>query len=641
MRPEQLGDLAIPSDPRLQPGGERIAFVVTRLDLEADKYVRRVWVWDGEQARPLTTGPADTAPRWSPDGSKLAFLRKGAGDEDQPQVALLNLAGGEAEVITAFPLGVMELEWSPDGSRIAVVAAEWIPELADVEPEERKRRPRRVTRFPYRFDNLGWVGDQRTHIHLVDVATAESTQLTDGPYNESGIAWDPAGIEIAFASARHEGRGLDPGSQVWTVPVGGGKPTAQTDIGLWGGISYDASGRLHTAGIAELWGHPDVAPLYRIEEDGSLTNLTGDLDRNITPLAPTISPPSPQWLDNGDAVITVEDSGAVRLVQLTPDGSTGDLLDGRRAITGASPSSDGSRIAFVATTPVNPGELHMLDNGRERQLTSLNADFVAATDLVEPERFVISHDGVEVEGWVYLPPGEDKVPLLFNIHGGPASAYGYWFFDEFQVYAGAGYGVVATNPRGSHGYGSAHVRSIVGTWHEEDSPDMTDLLAAVDAAVAQFPRLDADKMGVMGGSYGGYATARVVARDSRFKSAVAERGLFAFASFLGTSDIGPWFSRMYLGEEGVADPQRVWESGPLAEAGKIETPMLILHSEGDFRTPIEQGEQMFASLLMNGVDTEMLRFPAPEGHEMSRSGSPQHRVERFEAILEWHDRYLR
>ena len=144
----------------------------------------------------------------------------------------------------------------------------------------------------------------------------------------------------------------------------------------------------------------------------------------------------------------------------------------------------------------------------------------------------------------------------------------------------------------------------------------------------------------MGGSYGGYATARIVARDHRFKSSVAERGLFTFASFLGTSDIGPWFSRMYLGDQGVADPKQVWESGPLAEADNIATPMLILHSEGDFRTPIEQGEQMFARLLANGVQTEMLRFPAPEGHEMSRSGSPKHRLERFEAILEWHSRYL-
>jgi dipeptidyl aminopeptidase/acylaminoacyl peptidase len=638
MRPEQLADLSIPSDPRLHPDGRRIAFVVTRLDTEEDRYIGRVWLWDGSAARPLTAGPADTAPRWSPDGSRLAFLRKGADDDSKPQLATLDMGGGEAEVLTDFAWGVLEAEWSPDGSRIAVVAGEWIEELADLEPDERKRRPRRITRFPYRFDNLGWVAERRNHIHLIDAATGGAVQLTDGDYDESDVVWHPSGNTLAFISARQPRRGLEPGSQVWTIPVAGGEPTARTGIGLWGNVSFDPTGRLYVVGLDDQWGHPDVAPLHRIEDDGRLTTLTGHIDRNILPLAPTIAPPSPQWLADGRATITIEDSGAVKLMEMGPDGQTIELASGQRAITGASPNADGSRIAFTVTHPTSPGELHLLTDGDEHQLTNLNQGFVAETTLVEPERFVVSRDGVEAEGWVYLPPGEEKVPLLLNIHGGPASAYGYWFFDEFQVYAGAGYGVVAMNPRGSHGYGSDHVRAIIGTWHEADSPDMVDLLAAVDAAVGGYPRLDPERMGAMGGSYGGYATARIVAQDHRFKSAVVERGLFSFTSFQGTSDIGPWFTRTYLGD--VDDPQRIWESGPLSVADDITTPTLILHSEGDFRTPVEQGEQLFAKLLANDVPVEMLRFPAPEGHEMSRSGSPKHRIERFEAILEWHSRYL-
>ena len=639
MRPEQLADLSIPSDPRLHPDGERIAFVVTRLDTEEDEYVRRIWLWDGSAARPLTAGSADTSPRWSPDGTRLAFLRKGAGDDAKPQLAILDMGGGEAEVVTEFALGVLEAEWSPDGSRIAVVAGQWIEELTDLEPDERKRRPRRITRFPYRFDNLGWVADRRNHIHLIDVATGDAIQLTDGDHDESGIIWHPSGSTLAFISARQPRRGLEPGSQVWTISAAGGEPTARTEVGLWGSVSFDPSGRLYVIGLADQWGHPDVAPLHRIEDDGRLTTLTDHLDRNIMPLAPTISPPSPQWLADGRATITVEDRGAVKLMEMTADGNTTELAGGNRAITGASPNADGSRIALTVTHPTNPGELCLLVEGEEHQLTNLNRGFVANAVLAEPERFVISHHGVEVEGWVYLPPGEDKVPLLLNIHGGPASAYGYWFFDEFQVYTGAGYGVVALNPRGSHGYGSDHAMAIIGTWHEDDSPDMVDLLAAVDVAIAAHPRLDPERMGVMGGSYGGYATVRVSARDDRFRSAVAERGLFSFTSFLGTSDIGPWFTRVYL-RDGAADPLRVWESGPLSVADEITTPTLILHADGDFRTPIEQGEQLFAKLLENEVPVEMLRFPAPEGHEMSRSGSPKHRVERFEAILEWHGRHL-
>ncbi len=640
MRPDQLGDFAVPSDPRLHPDGERIAFVVTKMDLEADEYRRRIWLWDGAKARPLTSGPTDTTPRWSPDGKMLAFLRKEEGDEAKPQLALLDMSGGEADLVTDFDLGVTEIEWSPEGDRIAVVAAEWIPDLADLDPDERKRRPRRVTRFPYRFDNMGWVGDRRKHIHVVDTLGGDATQITSGDCNESNVTWHPDGETLAFVSSRHEQRGLDPGSQVWTVPAAGGEMIARTELGLWGAATYDRAGNLYTAGIVDVWGHPDVAPLYRIEDDGSLVNLTGHLDRNIYPGAPTVSPLGPQWLDDGSAVITIEDSGRVTLALMDGDGATSELVGGERAITGASPNGDGSVIAFVATGPLDPGELYVFEQGQERQLTSLNEGFAAAANLIPPQRFTIDHDGVSVEGWVYLPPGEEKVPVLFNIHGGPASAYGYWFFDEFQVYAGAGYGVVATNPRGSHGYGSDHVRAIVHTWHREDSPDMVDLLATVDTAVAQFPRLDDQRLGVMGGSYGGYATVRVTSRDRRFKSAVAERGLFTFTSFAGTSDIGPWFSRMYLGD-GLDDVETVWQSGPLSAADDVTTPTLIVHSEGDFRCPIEQAEQMFVRLQLNGVDSEMLRFPAPEGHELSRSGTPKHRLERFEAILDWHDRYLK
>jgi dipeptidyl aminopeptidase/acylaminoacyl peptidase len=640
MRPEQLGDFATPSDPRMHPDGTRIAFVVTRLDLEDDKYLKRIWLWDGEEARPITTGPTDMAPRWSPDGTKLAFLRKIDDDEAKPQVALLDMGGGDAETITDHELGVTEFEWSPDGSQIAVLAAEWIPELADVEADERKRLPRRVTRFPYRFDNMGWVSDRRNHIHIIEVATKESIRLTEGDYDEGSIVWHPSGQMLAFISARHERRGLDPGAQVWTIPLAGGEPAARTDLGLWIHATYDPKGSLYATGILDVWGHPDVSPLYRIEDDGTLVNLTGHLDRNLLPLAPPVSPPGPQWLDDGSALVTVEDSGCVRLVRMSAEGKISELVGGERAVTGASPNHDGSRIAFVATSPTDPGELYLFEDGKERRLTSFNDGFADDAGLVAPQPFVIAHDGVEVDGWVYLPPGNEIVPVLFNIHGGPASAYGNWFFDEFQVYVGAGYGVVAINPRGSHGYGSKHVRSIVGTWHEEGSPDMVDLLAAVDVATSRFPRLDPDRVGIMGGSYGGYATARVIAKDNRYKSAVAERGLYSFLSFMGTSDIGPWFSRMYLGD-GLDDLETAWRASPLAEVDAITTPTLILHSEGDFRTPIEQGEQLFVKLLLNDVPTEMVRFPAPEGHELSRGGKPKHRVERFEVVLDWHDRHLK
>ncbi len=640
MQPDQLGDYQVPSDPRIHPDGLRAAFVVTRMDLQEDRYDQRIWLWDGESARPVTSGPGDTSPRWSPDGTRLAFLRKGGQKDDPAQIAVLPVGGGEAEVISDFELGVLELEWSPDGSSMAAVAREWVEPWQDVEPEERSRMPRRITRLPFRFDNIGWLDDKRTHLWLVDSDEDHGTaRLTDGDFFDSGARWHPDGESLIFVSARHEERGLDPGTQVWSIAAAGGEPLALTPIGDWSVPSFATDGIVHVFGSEEVWSHPTVHPLLR-QTNGGWEQVT-KIDRNLVSFAGPIAPEGPQWLDDGTALSTLEDAGAVRVVRIEPDGSVDEIIGGDREITGISPRPDGSAAVFVASTPTDPGDVYWWQDGEERRITSLNDEFREATELVEPERFTIEHDGVTIEGWVYLPPGDDPVPMLVNIHGGPAAQYGYGFFDEFQVYAGAGYGVVATNPRGSSGYGRDHVRAIVGQWHHDDPPDLIDELAIPDAAATAFPRLDLDRLGVMGGSYGGFATARVIAEEHRYRSAVAERGLYSFLSFAGTSDIGTVFDGFYLGP-GVEDRMAaLWAASPLRHADRITTPTLVLHSESDWRCPIEQAEQLFTVLLRNGVDTEMVRFPAGEGHELSRSGRPKHRVERFEIILDWHDRHLR
>ncbi len=641
MRPEQLGDYRTPSDARIHPDGSQVAFVVTQMDLEGDRYVRRIWLWDGDAARPLTAGPTDVAPRWSPDGTRLAFIRKVDDDKAKPQLAILPLAGGEAETITDYSLGVSQIAWSPDGFRLAIVAATWIDALADLDDEERARRPRRITTLPYRFDDQGWVGDRRQHIYLVDPsASNEAICLTPGDFNEAEIVWNTDGSEIAFSSARHESRGLDEGGQIWTVPAAGGGLTARCDVGFWGAPSYDRSGQLYAIGKEDRWAHPDVQPLNRLHADGTIEPLYPRLDRNLVTFAPPLNPGGPQWLDDGSALSTLEDSGCIRVIRLYPDGGTEDVLGGDRMITGVSPRRDGSAFAFTATDPTDPGELFWYEDGAERRLTALNDGFRQDATLAVPQRFTIEHEGVEVEGWVYLPPGEGSVPVLFNIHGGPATQYGYAFSDEFQVYTGAGYGVIGINPRGSSGYGSDYVRAVVGVWQEENPPDLRDLVAAPVAAAEVAPRLDLERMGVMGGSYGGMMTVRLVAVDHRYKSAIAERGLYSWLSFGGTSDIGPWFDRMYLEAQLPAAADLLWQASSLAYAHRMVAPTLILHSETDYRCPIEQAEQLYVLLRRVGTETELVRFPAGEGHELSRSGKPKHRKDRFEIILDWHDRFL-
>jgi len=636
MLPDDLGRFAAVSDPRLHADGTRVAFVVTRMDLDEDRYERSIWLWDGEEARPFTHGPADSSPRWSPDGTRLAFLRASGEEKDPPQVAVMPTAGGEASTITEFDLGAREAKWSPDGATLAVIGATWADEWADLDDDERAKKPRRIDAFGYRFDTLGWLHDRHTHLYLVDVDGGDPTALTRGPFHHSGIAWRPDGTAVAVLSARHPERFLDSGNRVWEIPVDGSDDSAITELGMWSHVSYDRSGTAHVVGVEDVWGYPDVSVLFKVSA-GGLAPLTAELDRSPIPPTPTVTPAGPQWRDDGSCLMALEDAGMVRLIAVSPDGSVEDVIGGHRLITGASTRPDGSAFAFTATTPTNPGELWWWEEGEERQLTALNGEFAAG--MIEPEHFVVEHDGVELDAWVLLPEGDDPVATLLNIHGGPATQYGFGFFDEFQVYAGAGYGVVACNPRGSTGKGREFVRTPVERWTEDRPPDLEDVLAVLDAALERFPRLDAERLGIMGGSYGGFLTARILAVESRFRSAVPERGLYAFTSFAGTSDIGPRFPRMYLGDIPPGEIDTLWKASPLSRAHLIMTPSLIIHSEADNRCPIEQGEQLFAVMVANGVEVEMLRFPA-SSHELSRGGKPKYRKQRFEAILDWHSRHL-
>ncbi|HEX5630212.1 MAG TPA: S9 family peptidase, partial [Acidimicrobiia bacterium] len=535
MTPDDLSGYATPSDPQLHPDGVRIAFVVSRMDLENDRYDRRIWLWDGSQVRAFTHGPADTRPRWSPDGTRLVFLRA-SGEAGKPaQVAVMGAGGGEASVISSFGLGATEAEWSPDGTRLAVVGAEWLdPDLSE---DERKRRPRRLRDAGYRFDNLGWLHDRRRNVYLLDPAGGDPVALTSGDHRDGGVKWHPTGDAVGFVAARHARRYVEPGTQAWQVAVTGGEPAALAERGSWSEMSYRGDGVVHLIGDPDPWGYPRVSGVWRLDPSGPV-RLAASLDRNFAVPAPTVAPSGPQWLTTGAFRSLLEDRGAVRVVEVTSDGSWNDTVGGQRIITGMTTRPDGAAMALTVSSPTDPGELVWWEQGSETVLTDLNGGFRSGAGLVEPEHFVVEYDGVDLDAWVLFPPGSAKVPLLLNIHGGPATQYGFGFFDEFQVYVGAGFGVLACNPRGSSGRGTEFVRTPVGRWHEERPPDLEDILAVVDAALERYPRFDPDRMGIMGGSYGGFMTGRILPVDHRWKSAVPERGVYSWTSFYGTSDIG-------------------------------------------------------------------------------------------------------
>lgn len=620
MKPNELHLLASAGDPRVSPDGTKIAYVVSRPNLEDDRYDRTIWIDD----KAFTSGPSDSNPRWSPDGKRLAFLRS---DDGKPaQVTVIPVDGGEATTLTDFEHGAEGVEWSPDGSSLVAVGVTPTEDWEELDEDERNRRPRRITQVPFRFDNQGWIHDRKRHLWLVDPDETDDPRcLTPGDFDESSPAWSPDGTTIAFITDRDPSKGLASGNDVFEVDVASGDVTRTAERGLWVLPSYRPDGVLHILGSTTV-DYPGNYYLHRREDDGSFTDLTGTTDRSSVGLS--AGPPNVVW-DSDRALVGYEDSGKFGVISVDPNGLVEHLVEGEQVVTGFAISNDG--IVYTASRWDSPGELYRGDT----QISSVQSGDGA---WVEPVHMRVPSPGGEVDAWVLLPDGDDSVPLLLNVHGGPASQYGFGLFDEFQVYVAAGYGVVACNPRGSAGRGEEWVEAVKGeAW---GTVDVEDVDAVVAAALEQFPRLDRDRMGVMGGSYGGFFTSWITAHQDRWKSAVVERALITFNSFAGTSDIGAHFPKSYLGVDYPDAWDMWWRLSPLSVAEQITTPTLVLHAEEDWRCPIEQAEQFFMALLKNGTPAEMLRFPG-EGHEMSRSGSPKHRMERFEAILDWHDRYLK
>jgi dipeptidyl aminopeptidase/acylaminoacyl peptidase len=654
VRPADLDHLAVPGDPQLHPDGVRTVYVLSEVDVEEDRYVRTIHLWDGERTRRFTHGPGDTTPRWSPDGRWLAFLRKGTDEQDRPQLHVMPADGGEAQRRTDLPLGVTDLVWAPDSHRIAVVGRSWAPEVAELDDEERARRPRRITRLPYRSDTKGWIHDVREHIWLVEATgTADPVNLTPGDVDRTAPAWHPDGEHLAFLSDPVDRPELDPHDQPFELELSGGDIRPLAAPGSWSSVDYAPDGAVYLTGLRDPFDWPGSIQLWRLDDEGEPRSVTGHLDRSVVANSPPCATVGPRFVDGG-LLTALEDRGTTRLVLVCtegwdPAGSEGpevqDVIAGRRCVTGFGATTDLSTVVFTATDVATPGELYRKHEGAERCLTDLTRGLRTRIDIRPTERFTCERDGAELDVWAVLPEGFDRaaadsVPVLLNIHGGPTAQYGDAFFDEFQVGAGAGYLVVGTNPRGSSGRGTDWARAVVGTWEAFDSVDTLDLEAVLDATLARYPQLDADRIGVMGGSYGGYATARLLTRSTRYRSAIVERGLLTWESFSGTSDIGPYFDRMFLEAslpDGVATHRA---ASPVPASSTVTTPTLVLHSEHDWRCPIEQAEQYFVALKRAGVETEFVRFP-DEGHELTRSGSPKHRVERFELVLEWHDRYLR
>ena len=545
-----------------------------------------------------------------------------------------------------------------------------VPEAAYDERDDKRRPPRRFTRLQYKLEHVGWTGDRRQHLFTVRAdGSGEPVQLTAGDYDDSFPVWSPDGATLAFVSARQPDWDTQLVTDIYLVDAGGGDEPGQAPPareprrltqggGTVGPVSWSPDGtRLATLRYpAELDDprHTQIATIAA--RSGEMRLLTTALDRNCGTYPPLREP---LW-DGDDLIFIVEDHGNTHIWRVDAGGARAPelVVGGERHVSGFDLA--GERLVYAADEIARVAELFV----GERRLTGVGDDFRRDRELVTAERFsATSADGTPVEAWAMKPAAAaegQNYPTLLTIHGGPFGQYGNQFLDELQVYCGGGYAVVFCNPRGSSGYSEAWGRAIRGPsgparrvrsgdpagdaaaaapgpgW---GTVDYEDCLAVIDEAVRRFDFVDGERLGVIGGSYGGYLTSWIVGHTDRFKAAVSERAVNQLVSIWGSSDIG-WDFKGYLGTFLFEDAGTYLAVSPATYAENIHTPLLILHSENDLRCPMEQAEQLFATLRLLKRPVELVRFPA-ESHELSRSGSPVHRVQRFEVILEWFDRYLK
>jgi dipeptidyl aminopeptidase/acylaminoacyl peptidase len=653
VQPADIGRLVTVADPKVSPDGRWVAFVVTRVDLEANRYRSAVWLAavDGSAPPyPLTAGEhGDGQPAWSPDGRRLAFTRRR--EDGGSSLCVLPMAGpGEAITVCERPEAIGVPAWSPDGMRLAFASRERTARWAEGD-DDRARPPRRIDRLLSRIDGVGWIIDRPRGVFVVpaDGSTAPR-QVAAGPYEHGDPVWSPDGRVLAVTGARCKDWDLDLIDDVHLVDVDeiDGVPRQLTDRGLSHRLPAFSPDGTRIATLAEdnrlMPSHAQVAVLD--VRTGEQRILTAELDRQCAPLP---GARAPVW-HGQHLLFSLEDSGDVQVWRVPADGSGAaePVLDGARVVTGYDVA--GGTLAFVATTPTELPELFVQDtDGAQRRLTSLGTAFHTAVTAARPEHFTVpspAGDG-DVDAWLVRPadvPDGKRLPVLLSIHGGPMTQYGNSWFDEFQLWTGAGYAVVYCNPHGSSGRTEAWVRAIRPPEAAEvpgtgwGGIDADDVLAVLDAALAIDPALDGDRVGVLGGSYGGYLTSWLVGRTDRFAAACSERACNNLESEEWSSDSAGCF-RHEFGITHLDAPQVYRRMSPMSHVREIDTPLLILHSEDDLRCHVEQADQLFVALRLLGKPVEYWRFPA-EGHDLSRSGSPRHRVQRAEIILDWFGRHL-
>ncbi|TMB48125.1 MAG: FHA domain-containing protein [Chloroflexi bacterium] len=636
---------------RLSRDGERVAYQVMWPDATLRQNQSRIVVrrlLDPEPAE-ATAGPRrDHSPEWSPDGQRLAFVsRVGAAD----QIFVLDLtAGGPAKQLSWVAEGAGHPSWSPDGSWIAFAGTVLSDPDAIVDdprsPDTRdvlRRAPvaRVAKRLDYKHDGQGYVDGRNHHLFVVPSTGGEARQLTTGPWEAADFDWSPDSTRLVVAGNADPDADLRRELNLYVVDLQGNRRLLGggyvLNSPIWSPrgdlIGFIAPNGLDAGLLERLW----VVPLA----GGSPRCLTADLDLAVNDSVINDMRAGhdnrTRWSDDGERIYFVASAPAVTGVHSVDlDGNVRQEVGGRRRIYDFDIAS--GVLAFLAGDASNPGDLYVLTQGAEAKVTELNP-WLNDRYIAQPEQhYFTAPDGWKLEGWVLKPQNFDPGrlhPLVMEIHGGPHGQYGLSFFHEFQVLAGMGYVVFYMNPRGSDGYGERFRREVVRDW---GGKDYLDLMSALDQLIERTGYIDVSRMGVGGGSYGGYMTNWIIGQTQRFSAAVAMRSISNLVSEYAQHDIVLW-GALELGPPPWPDLDELWRRSPIRYVKNVKTPLLLTAGEMDLRCAMSQSEEMFGALRLLGKTVELVRFPE-ESHDLSRGGRPDRRVERLRRIGGWYERFL-
>lgn len=654
---EDLLKFSMYSDPQISPVADSFVFVSTRIN-DQKTYESHLWMKhldESEEKQWTFHHKKDSHPRFSPDGRKIAFQSTRSG---KSQIWLIPTKGGEAKQITHFQHGASTPHWSKDGKFIIFTAllkkdieTEQNEEGDKNEEEKQRKKPFVIDRLKYKSDAHGLhTDDLYQQIILYDVEHETFKQLTKGAHDYSFQDISPCGSTILFTANLGENTDYEQTNDIYELHIVSGEMTKLTKrSGAYSNATYSPDGtyivcfghefEYYGATLPNLWLFDRTLGKWDcLSENWDILlgdGMIGDMRMGSNTIGPV-------WDGQGERLFFIGTYfGATGLYEVNLYGERKTLYEQNNHLFSFAYDEQKDYFILGISSPTEQGNFYLLE-GDQKEITKLtNANpFLNEIALSEPEEFTITaKDGWNIQGWLMKPYNFEKgkkYPCILEIHGGPHAMYGQTFFHEMQVLAAKGYVVLYTNPRGSHGYGQAFVNAVRGDY---GGSDYTDLMTAVDDALRNYSFIDENRLGVTGGSYGGFMTNWIVSHTNRFKAAVTQRSISNWLSFYGVSDIGYFFTKWELGKELMEDPKTLWEFSPLKYAKNIETPLLILHGEFDYRCPIEQAEQLFITLKHLKKEVQFVRFP-DANHELSRSGDPFLRIERLQHICTWFDKYL-